>query len=315
MRTTTPDRCVTRDTPGPDLDTRAWPRRGPLTALLCAVTLALAAWGQRSARAQSTTSEHEREFMPARIRVGLPAGTRHHLLFACDPVRPATSFRGHAYAVDTLGASHFVLRRLPSDAPVFGAPETLDVRLFSDVADQEIALERDELDVAVFWPGERSARIRDDERWANAARGTRPHGALVAIAAGRDSLRRVPARDLRLVNRMVWSGDLVAWPGTASDSSEAPTRYTVDPRLPGAKLLERVLGRLATAGARRTVRIAYVDEATLDSAGTAWRGAGVQPVFAIGHPVLFAGALAHRFLDAPAADDWAALLACPGETR
>ena len=315
MRTTTPDPCVTRDTPGRDLDTRAWPDRALLAALLCVVALAFAASGPRSAHAQSTPSEHERDFMPARIRVGLPAGTRRHLVFACDPVRPATSFRGHAYAVDSLGANHFVLRRLPSDAPVFGAPETLDVRLFADVADQEIALERDELDVAVFWPGERSARIRDDERWSSAARGTRPHGALVAIADGRDSLLRVPARDLRLVNRMVWSGDLIAWPAPASDSTETATRYTVDPGMPGARLLERVLGRLTTPGARRTVRLAYVNEATPDSVGMTWRRAGVQPVFAIGHPVLFAGALAHRFLDTPAADDWAALLACPADAR
>lgn len=45
-------------------------------------------------------------------------------------------------------------------------PETLVVRRFDDDADQEIALGRGEIDVAVFWPGEPSRMLReDDRRW------------------------------------------------------------------------------------------------------------------------------------------------------
>jgi hypothetical protein len=255
--------------------------------------------------------------MPARIRVGLPAGTRHHLLFACDPLRPASVFRGQRYAIDSLGTRRFVLHREPASAPVFGAPDTLDVTLFADAADQEIALERGDLDVAVFWPGERSARLRDDERWRDAPRGVRAQGAVVAIASARDSGQRAPARDLRLLNRMMFSGDLVAWdlPSALPDSHETAARYAVESALPGARLLERVLSRLASPAARRTVRLGYAADARRDTLAAAWRTPLVQPVFAIGCPVLVSGVLARTYVDAPSADDWATLLTCPGEPR
>lgn len=317
MRTTTPDRCVTRDTPGPNVDTRASGPRARLIAWATACALLGCGMSVGPVHAQEGMSSHERELMPARIRVGLPAGTRHHLLFACDPLRPATTFRGQRYTVDSLGSRHFVLRREPGSTPVFGAPDTLDVTLYSEAADQEIALERGDLDVAVFWPGERSARIRDDERWRDAPRGVRARGALVAVASARDSGQRAPARDLRLLNRMMFSGDLVAWeaPTPRIDSSETAARYAVESTLPGAKLLERVLSRLAAPTARRTVRLGYAADARRDTLAEAWRTPLVQPVFAVGCPVLVSGVLARTFVDAPSADDWAALLSCPGEPR
>lgn len=313
MRTTTTDPCVTRDTPGPDVDTRASRLRARLFALAAACAL-IAPW---SAVVHAQTNDHEREFMPARIRVGMPAGTRHHLFFECAPVRPATVFRGHSYASDSLAPHHFVLSRVPTTESAFGAPETLDVTLYADAADQEIALERGDLDVAVFWPGERSARLRSDERWSEAPRGVRQRGAVVATASPRDSGQRAPARDLRLLNRMMFSGDLVAWdaPSPLEDSSETATRYAVEASVPGAKLLERVLSRLSSPAARRTVRLGYVPHASRDTLNTAWRAPLAQPVYAIGCPVLFAGALARPYVDAPSADDWVALLTCPGDPR
>lgn len=308
MRTMTPGLCVTRDTRAPHSDTRVLPiLASPLAmALACAIALGWAA----TARAEP--AGHEDEFMPTRIRVGLPAGTRRHLIFPCEPLRPATVFRGQSYESDSLSPLHFVLHRATGAAPVFGAPDTLEIRLFPDLSDQEIALERGELDVAVFWPGERSARLRQDERWADAARGVRAHGALVAIAAARDSGARTPARDLRLLGRTMFNDDLVAWdaPAEPLDRTEVPTRYVVDPALPGAKLLERVLGRLASPAARRTVRIAYMDRITRE---TAWEAPLTEPVFAIGCPVLLSGAFTRAFVDAPSADDWVSLLRCPGE--
>jgi hypothetical protein len=50
----------------------------------------------------------------------------------------------------------------PGDAPP-AWPDTMLVRLFDDSADEEIALQRGEIDVAVFWPGEVSRYLR--ERW------------------------------------------------------------------------------------------------------------------------------------------------------
>src|SRR5205814_1296313 len=62
-------------------------------------------------------------------------------------------------------------------------PDTIMVGLFGETSDEEIALERGELDVAVFWPGEASARLRADPRWRGFGYGWR--GQLVAgVPAG-----------------------------------------------------------------------------------------------------------------------------------
>src|SRR4029077_8015933 len=71
-------------------------------------------------------------------------------------------------------------RGSPMGAPP--APDTLLVRLYGESADEEIALERGELDVAVFWPGELSTRMREDPRWGGALLGLRAHG-VIAVAA------------------------------------------------------------------------------------------------------------------------------------
>jgi hypothetical protein len=122
---------------------------------------------------------------------------------------------------------------------------------------------------------------------------------------------------MRLLNRTLFSGDLMPWdpPSPQADSNETAARYAVDPSLPGAKLLERVLSRLSAPAARRTVRIGYAAGATRDTLDAAWRAPLVQPVFAMACPVLVAGALTRPFVDAPSADDWVALLSCPGDPR
>jgi hypothetical protein len=102
---------------------------------------------------------------PRVLRVGYPAPGR-----GADPSRCAQrrmAFDPTIQRLDTLGRD-LCLTRLPGTAPS-PWPETLIVREFADAADEEIALERGELDVAVFWPGEPSARMRDDPRWPAAS--------------------------------------------------------------------------------------------------------------------------------------------------
>jgi len=45
-------------------------------------------------------------------------------------------------------------------------PDTIHVHLFDEASDQEIALERGDIDAAVFWPAELSTRMRGDARWS-----------------------------------------------------------------------------------------------------------------------------------------------------
>ena len=127
-----------------------------------------------------------------KLRVGLPGRGRTNLLFACAQVGVSPTLGSTSYGVDSLGAGQYRLVRVPGATDASPAPDTLLVRQFSDVADQEIALERGELDVAVFWPGELSARMRDHERWSFAARGVRARGVLAGVTAaiGHDSCRR-----------------------------------------------------------------------------------------------------------------------------
>jgi hypothetical protein len=204
----------------------------------------------------------------------------------------------------------------PNDAPL--APDTLLVRLFADAADEEIALERGELDVAVFWPGELTSRMRSDARWRDAARGVRAHGVLVGVPAATDTLV-VPLADLLTMNHEVFGGDLVPWselePLSSPAGTGAPARWTVDPALPGARVLERVLARSAPGAGARSVRLTYRDVpvAAHDSVQAAWRTPGVTPAFAIGCPVLAAPS-ARSLVSGIGADAFANLVTCAGGT-
>lgn len=99
---------------------------------------------------------------PRLLRIGYPASERR-----ADPA-PCP---GRLLAVDT--TTHRVetagrmlrITRLPEAAATGSWPDTLIVQRFDDAADEEIALERGELEVGVFWPGELSAHMREHPRW------------------------------------------------------------------------------------------------------------------------------------------------------
>jgi hypothetical protein len=250
------------------------------------------------------------------LRVGLPGRGRTNLLFACGVPGLAPRLGPTSYAADTSGAGGHRLVRTPEpgDAPI--APDTLLVRLFADAADEEIALERGEVDVAVFWPGELSARMRGDARWRDAARGMRARGALVVVSAATDTML-APVSDLSEVNREVFGGDLVPW-STLEPMPSAPVpgtaaRWSVDAALPGARVLERVLARSAAGAGARGVKLTYLDVpvAANDSVQSAWRKPGVTPAFAIGCPVLAAPS-SRGLVAGIGADAFANLVTCAG---
>jgi len=231
----------------------------------------------------------------ATMRVGLPAAQTPNLLFTCarpaDPPHLGTA----TYAPDSLDSTrHRWLRRASgatSDSAGVLAPDTLIVRTFGESIDEEIAFERGELDAAVFWPGELSARMRYDARFRSPEMALRARGIVACVAAAGDTLG-VPRADMEALNREAFGGDLLPWGELEPVSaSEAPARYTVDGAVPGAKLIERVLGRVGRAGGTRALKVVYLDQPVVakDSAGSSWRTPGVVPVFAVRMPVMVRG--------------------------
>jgi hypothetical protein len=195
---------------------------------------------------------------PRLLRVGYPARGRGADPFvACEqdaswaPAPPGT-YR--------IGGSDRNARliRLP-DARLSSAwPETLQVWQFDDAADEEIALERGELDVGVFWPGELSTHMREHPRWRN--RLSWSMGAIAAerLAGGaRDTSDQPILEDslFHALNQTVFRGDLrELWngpPESARSSRErALVRYEVDRSCYARQPIERFLAAVRPASPR-----------------------------------------------------------------
>jgi hypothetical protein len=207
---------------------------------------------------------------PAMLRLGLPAPRRPNGLFSCQRITLRLP-DGVTCRVDTLGPRALRLVR-DSNATSVPWPDTVAVRFFADVADQEIALERGELDAAVFWPGELStqARARDYEL------GTRSEylaARVVAAGAGGDAtvpgdaggLSPVEHAALALLNSRLFRGDLdrpsSGDPGSDVVAGSGPptTRFEVDPRCPERDAMERLLNQGRAPGAARVVRLTIKD--------------------------------------------------------
>jgi hypothetical protein len=254
----------------------------------------------------------------ATLRIGLPAASRTGLVPPCpasrlDPGALPRTYRAESLAVDAI-------RLVAADSAVAGVawPETLLVRFFGDRADEEIALERGDLEVAVFWPGEPSARARGSALGRDALRGTRARGVLVASSAPADTaLADRVAPDMAALNTELFGGDLLALRSTEGSVSgpgsvRSAVRYSVDPSVPGQRAIERFLNRAAGAAARpgeRAVRITFADEAAPGPGTSAWAGHDAVPLFALRCPVLCAPARAGDVL-ALGADAFANLLDC-----
>ena len=183
---------------------------------------------------------------PSRIRVGYPAAGRTCLLFNFTHLTPDTTLLGGAFRPESLAVSLFRFVRT-SEPPVAAAwPDTLWIRLYSEATDEEIALERGDIDVAVFWPGEASAHIRDAMGWTGPPYGWRS-GLLLAATAQRplgSGLFADENRALDRLNKDVFDGDLVTLSRDSQGISDAPEprgRFEVAAEIPGKEVMERVL--------------------------------------------------------------------------
>lgn len=234
------------------------------------------------------------------LRLGVPADGRGNLLFRCPHAAPKTSALPDGYRVEPVGDGSVRLVRTegaPASAPW---PDTLAVRPFAVAVDEEIAVERGELDAALFWPGELSTRMREDPRWAvlpavagaGVVAAVLPPGTPSPSATGTGS---VPG-PLAELDDALFRGDLERWTGPVAPALPAwprPARFEVDSTIAGREVVQRFLDRAAgpapdrAAGpapaenaARTLVRVSFVvvEAAPPDSvAGRIARRLGVAP--------------------------------------
>lgn len=248
----------------------------------------------------------------SRLRVALPSGGRGNLIVPCDRTSLRTPRGAPEYAADPLDSRHVRLRKSPGSPGPW--PDTLDVHLFDDASDEEIALERGDVDVAVFWPGELSRRIRDDARWSGFLHGTRDRG-IVALIGDDGAAEALSEEGAAALNAELFHGDL------GPRTSERPTArrggpWTVDAdgRLPGRLPIQQWLksqGLLGSANRRPVglARIAFVDAPPDTAIAT-----GFRPLFSVRCPVVCAPSR-RRLVEALGPDAFADLPQCAPDQR
>lgn len=253
------------------------------------------------------------------LRVGCPSPSRPSLLFACDSATIGASLPSGAYRADTLGERWYRFVRnatVTLDAPW---PDTLYVRTFDESPDEEIALERGELDVAVFWPGELSAHIRKDARWKDFLYGVRSKGYLFGTSVETGALQPLDEGTTRGVldalNRSMFRNDVAPWPeGTVPDPANdvtPPVSIEVDRAIPESMALERLLDQDAASGPpgpRRPIRIFY-SGVEVTERGPVFPEIGSTPLSPIRCPVV-SNAKLRKTITALGPNAFADLLGC-----
>jgi len=99
--------------------------------------------------------------MRRRLRVGYPDSARADGPYLCPPTTVSADTTSRRF--ERVGRTLRITRR--DSLPSSPWPDTLIVQPFADAADQEIALERGEIDVGVFRAGELSAHMREHPRY------------------------------------------------------------------------------------------------------------------------------------------------------
>jgi hypothetical protein len=177
----------------------------------------------------------------ATLRIALP--TDDNLLFRCGDVVPRLPANAPPYRGEPIDAH---LTRMTRDSSAAGPlwPDTLLVYFFYDPLDAEIALERGDVDVAVFWPGNLSQRMRENSKWHGSLMGSRSRGVLALTGspdvanAGPDSAGAV------VFNDVLFRGDLALRQLTRSPYGSWGGPFwaiAVDENLPGRAAIGKPL--------------------------------------------------------------------------
>jgi hypothetical protein len=251
------------------------------------------------------------------LRIGFPGRGRANLLFDCGKPAPRTPFDS-SYRADSLAENAYRFTRTGDNVYTLKEgsayatpwPDTIAVRLFGEVSDEEIALERGEIDVAVFWPGEASWRLRADPRWRGLSHGRR--GIVAAsVPAGATITPDHPA--LGALNDELFRGDLAGIRSTPSAGITTPDapRFVVDPSCPGRAAIERFLDRATSSMPKNaaTIRLFYLDApwALADSLHAA-------PLLAVRCAIAIEPGL-RSYVEALGLSSIAGMLACPAAGR
>ena len=262
------------------------------------------------------------------VRVALPANGRGNLIVRCSGVLPHLPREAPAYRIDTLDPRHLRFTRSGEAAGSNGWPDTLNVVLFDDASDEEIALERGDVDVAVFWPGEGSRRARTDPRWRGFALGVRA-GSVLALtgpsdvpSAATDSLHAAE------FNAALFEGDLQPLPSAQWKPFQSavrpsdpqwqrfPGNVRIDATLPGSGVIREWMNRVGLmrghipSDEARLPNLKVIDwNPTPAPVPGAAPLPGVEPLFAIRCPVLCSGPMS-RWVDAVGADALASMVQC-----
>jgi hypothetical protein len=155
------------------------------------------------------------------MRIGVPGRNRRCPLFVCPPQwlpygwGAPNGYRSTTIAGTSPQAGFVRIDSIPLD----GAwPDTIVLIPFEDAVDQGIAIDRGDVDLSIFYPGDPSPFVPTRRRdWKEVIYGTRPRGVLAAIRfedgdAGASSVAGSgPTEDsaLEALNRDLFSGDLV----------------------------------------------------------------------------------------------------------
>ena len=254
------------------------------------------------------------------LRVGIPAGGRASLIERCASPALALPPASIGYRAEPIGDRKARLVLAHTDSLAGSArplwPDTLLVLPFEEATDEEIALERGEIDVGVFWPGEPSSAFRQRPLGQDMLLGTRAGGGLAIADDAPDVPPHAPSAAaasvaaLQALNRELFRGDLLLT-APADSGASLPVRYRVDTALPGHAEIERVLNSrspVAPPGTTaRRVRMFDADSLERDHApGTA---APAQRVLRVRCPVVCAPEL-RAYIRALGADVFAELPSC-----
>ena len=198
------------------------------------------------------------------LRVGYPSPARVQPFFECRTM--ALDPRG--YRADTLGTRSFRLVRDSTRTADQPEPDTLLVRLFDDSSDEEIALERGELDAAVFWPGEASPHIREVMRWQGTPKAVRDRGVVAIVDRGRRLAPEIAvgtysAREDAIFDRLnveLFRGDLERVKDPGASPPCPALAFDVDSICPAHPQIGRILSSAPTpVGGTQRVLLTYRD--------------------------------------------------------
>jgi hypothetical protein len=180
------------------------------------------------------------------LRVGFPSTGRSNLLPACDSLIPRPDINHHL-AKSNDHQMQWVRDSLST--PLGPWPDTVLIRLFDDSADEEIALERGDLDLAVFSPGELSLHARElGPTKVRVHSATIVPGVIAAVRIGAQesgAAAELSAAEQQALARLrgeLFGGDVIPyWGGDSPSLTDGAARFEVGHEFPRWQAIDRFL--------------------------------------------------------------------------